>query len=414
MKRRLSISLLLAAGLAAAIAAPSAAPPPPYEGNRFLFVVETSSAMKKLAEATRQTVFEMILSGLDGQMQPGDTFGLWTYQTEPRTGRFPMQVWHPTNALASATRAAVFLGEQKYSGKANTVDLLLDLGALRRAVGDLNVFILSDGSTQFQGTQFDPLINAQFDLLQKKRARAKKPFVTTLIVRDGKTINGFAFLAGEHIPLPGLRKPPPALAARKEPPAPADPPAVPAPRPKPVVTVVQAPAPVLAISSNAAAVAPSPTPQTAPAPALANVAADPAPAILPELPPVTPAPAPSPAPPSVRFITGSNLATTAAVTPPPPPQPKPAVAATEAVSPGLEAVATLLPEPLPVAARETRPKAAAMAAATPVDVASAKARLALWMVLGVVGCAMGALVLAVFRARPAQRASYITRSMDQE
>ena len=63
------------------------------DGGRFLFVVNTSSSMRRIEPATRQAVFDMVFTGLNGYMRSGDTFGLWTFNEETQAGDFPMQVW---------------------------------------------------------------------------------------------------------------------------------------------------------------------------------------------------------------------------------------------------------------------------------------------------------------------------------
>src|SRR5262245_56979671 len=85
----LGCALLLSATLSAATNPP--APPP---GQRFLFLVDTSAAMKKIDASTRQALFDLIHSGINGQMTNGDTFGIWTFNEQVYTGQFPMQTWH--------------------------------------------------------------------------------------------------------------------------------------------------------------------------------------------------------------------------------------------------------------------------------------------------------------------------------
>ena len=72
-------------------------------GNRYLFVMDNSSAMQKRDEKLRQAVFDTIHSGVSGRMALGDTFGLWLYNAETDT-RFPMQTWDPSRRLRSERR----------------------------------------------------------------------------------------------------------------------------------------------------------------------------------------------------------------------------------------------------------------------------------------------------------------------
>src|SRR5262245_14270110 len=60
--------------------------------NRFLFVVDTSSAMERSAPAAQRAILDLLQSGIQNQLRPGDTLGVWTYNEKLNTG-FPMQRW---------------------------------------------------------------------------------------------------------------------------------------------------------------------------------------------------------------------------------------------------------------------------------------------------------------------------------
>src|SRR5687768_3830984 len=87
--------------LATAMAAPQPAKPPPPrpDGNRFLFILETSSGMNQLEHGGRQAIFDLIYSGVDGRMRRGDTFGVWTFNGGVHSGIVPMQTWDPRTRL---------------------------------------------------------------------------------------------------------------------------------------------------------------------------------------------------------------------------------------------------------------------------------------------------------------------------
>src|SRR6478736_4591254 len=84
-------------------------PEPAQNGAKFLFIVDTSSTMNRYEHLGRQTVFDLIFSGVSTQMLSGDTFGLWTFNEEVSAGAFPMQVWQADQNLELATRVGVFL-----------------------------------------------------------------------------------------------------------------------------------------------------------------------------------------------------------------------------------------------------------------------------------------------------------------
>src|SRR5262245_19878674 len=51
----------------------------PASSNRWLFVVETSKSMQPRREAVSKVVQELLSSSMKGQIQPGDTNGVWTF-----------------------------------------------------------------------------------------------------------------------------------------------------------------------------------------------------------------------------------------------------------------------------------------------------------------------------------------------
>ena len=53
------------------------------DGNRFLFVVDTSRTMKRIEDAGKEVAFNLVHSGIENRMQAGDTFGVWTFSEGP-------------------------------------------------------------------------------------------------------------------------------------------------------------------------------------------------------------------------------------------------------------------------------------------------------------------------------------------
>ena len=66
--------------------------------NRYLFIVDTSRAMKSRADGVVKTVQDLLTSGLGGQLRRGDSLGLWIFNDELYAGRFPLQEWSPDPA----------------------------------------------------------------------------------------------------------------------------------------------------------------------------------------------------------------------------------------------------------------------------------------------------------------------------
>lgn len=173
--------------------------PPPKTGNRFLFVVDMSKGMKPLAAATRQAVFDMIYTGLFEQMKKGDTYGLWTFDSQPHTGIFPMQKWNPDQPLELASNAAKFLKTQDCEGKPRVEPLMQKISAIIGLVKDVTVLVLSDASVELTGTPFDNELKAAYAAYAEERRQANQPFVTVLIAQHGEITSASVHVAGSPI-----------------------------------------------------------------------------------------------------------------------------------------------------------------------------------------------------------------------
>jgi hypothetical protein len=213
MDLKTSIVFIYACTLLLGFAAPVQKPAPQLpRGERFLFVVDTSSSMKRLDAANRQALFDLIYYGLNGRMLSNDTFGLWFFDEKAYTGEFPMQVWHPNKNLELASQAATFLKGRRYRGETRLQPVVSNLLSVIRTVKNVNIVIISDGDTAFAGTSFDQAINTSYTVRARERRGEKKPFVTTLVARNGSIVGGSVKIAGEPIQLP--ERPPPVVLAK--------------------------------------------------------------------------------------------------------------------------------------------------------------------------------------------------------
>ena len=157
-------------------------------GRRFLFIVETAKTMKEQFPAVVKSVGELLGSGLKGQLQPGDTIGLWTYDSEMRAGIFPMQLWQETNRTDIARAAGRFLNQQQLKDTANLAKVLPDTIRLLEKSEAITVLLYSDGLEPVQGTPFDDSINEAFKLYGNELRDEHVPFVTVLVGRGGKIV----------------------------------------------------------------------------------------------------------------------------------------------------------------------------------------------------------------------------------
>ena len=100
------------------VALSSSAQNPPQTRNRFLFIINTSSAMRRMTNGIQEAALGLLKSGMQGQLRDGDTLGVWTYDDELHTG-FPMQVWSDQSRDAILQTVSNGLAEARYQGKAH-------------------------------------------------------------------------------------------------------------------------------------------------------------------------------------------------------------------------------------------------------------------------------------------------------
>ena len=144
--------------------------------------------MKSGSAEVLRAVDEVIRSSASGQMHPGDTLGVWTFNRELYPGVMPLQDWKPEDKNEIASRTLEFLKKQRY-GKESRLDAALDgMFAVIKNSDIITVFIISNGQSPMRGTSFDQQINALYAESIKEMKRGRKPIVTVLQAKRGKII----------------------------------------------------------------------------------------------------------------------------------------------------------------------------------------------------------------------------------
>ena len=192
---------MLTCAAATGAAPPTNNPPKLPPGDRFLFVVDTSAGMGRVAEACRRTVFELIWSGLGGYMQPGDTYGLWTFNDKVERSRLPMQVWR-SNSVELASVASRFLRDQPYENSSHPEAALATLKPTVALVQDLVVILITDGRAPIAGTPFDAAIQAACKQRAAEARKLRQPLLVVLVARGGQWVRWSVHLPGETLDLP--------------------------------------------------------------------------------------------------------------------------------------------------------------------------------------------------------------------
>ncbi len=213
------------------ISAVHAQPAVGVTNSRYLFIFDTSSAMKKRLPATQNAVERLFFSMMNGQLQPGNTIGVWAFDRKLRAGEFPLQHWLPQNAAVIASNITNFAKIQRYRGSTRFDAIMPDVNNLVRNSERLTVLIFCNGEEAIKGTPFDDAINTIFKRNERALKKADQTFIVVLRSQLGQyvgyTVNSSAI--GVNFPeFPPLPPPPQPVAPVKTnpPPPPAPPPRV--------------------------------------------------------------------------------------------------------------------------------------------------------------------------------------------
>ena len=201
MKRLVPWRLLLAAWCALPFAAPAQAPAR-TPNVRYLFIIDHSAGLSKLAQNTQATVFEMLATGFYGQARAGEIFGVWTFNDTVDQRALPLQTWLPELNHAIATRTAKFVQSLQYRRSPRLDRAVADMLDAIKLCDSLVVFLISDGADVVVGTPFDRPINITYGHRLEELRLARRPFVTTFVSHRGEIVDWSVTAGGEKIVIP--------------------------------------------------------------------------------------------------------------------------------------------------------------------------------------------------------------------
>jgi len=376
--------------------------------NRFLFVIDTSSAMKSRSDGVEQAVLGLLDSGMKGELRKGDTIGLWTYSDRLNTD-FPMQVWSEQKKDGIVKQVRDYLRGLRYEKRSHLEKALPTIGQVAADSERLTVILVFDGTDAIKGTPFDKDINDLHKQYAREFRTSREPFVTLLAAHNRTffdyTINYPGTVVVPHTadPLPPPEtNAPPAVAAIPPPPAEsALPPAEPKPMPRKseIISSVSnvatnSPAPPPAANNVIAVVTPAPAPTPVP-----PAAPTPTPMLIPARTAVTNAPPPVEAAPVIVQLAKTKVA-------PPESKPEPAPAVT---TPPPAPIATIPAKPAQVAPPpRPAPATAAVAAGSTLQQASM-----FIMAFSLLTIAVVLVLFLVRRSRGGPQPSLISQSIDR-
>jgi hypothetical protein len=160
----------------------------PLANERFLLVIETSAATEKRAENIQKVAGAIIASGLTGHMLPGTTLGVWTFNDQLSTGKFPLRVWTPESRQHTAREVAQFLQQQEFKKSPRLAGVQAALTNLLAQSERITVIYITSGSQPLTGTPQDKLIAETFRSNAEKQRSLQMPFVTVLRATKGQVV----------------------------------------------------------------------------------------------------------------------------------------------------------------------------------------------------------------------------------
>jgi len=389
--------------------------------------------MERRLDSIVEVVGDLLRSEMKGQLRPGDSIGLWTFNQEVRAGGLPVQRWTRENGEAIAQRATAYIRQQRFEKEANLKRAVPGIQQLIKASESITLILITSGLDTIHGTPFDKEINDCYALWRSEQTKARKPFLTLLRAHQGTLTSHVVSPAQWPLELPPLPDPPKPRTTTTNPTAATNQAAVKAP-PRTV-------APLIVTGKKASTPEPAVVipPATAgqPAGTLATTNVSSPPVVKPAPVEASPraanlTPATSPATPSANVtataagtgVPAVKEALTSAPQPLAQPAPTPTVPATPVTPPKPPAPAVQVPLPVAAEAPQTEstpavttPESAAppaQMATVPPPPTSRTTFVGLWLLIAL-GVVLGAviLLLALRRGRPNRAASLITESIDR-
>ncbi len=151
----------------------------------FLVIVDLSRGMEPRRQATVRTIQDLVRTGFHQRIQPGQQFGVWFWTGS--LGTNAVYTWD-FDALDSLNqRVARLLANRPYALIRSEVDWN---AIVKSTAKPLTAFFLTDGSQAIRGTPFDSVLNAAIASHRAQFAEVLKPFLITLLARDGVWVAG--------------------------------------------------------------------------------------------------------------------------------------------------------------------------------------------------------------------------------
>lgn len=153
--------------------------------GRWLLAIETTVDMVPRREALFAALESLFSSELDQRLQPGDTLGVWTFDHQVTTGRFPLQTWVPGRGGELARRLQQFLQNCSWQHQGEPGLVLPLAESVSGESARFNLLILCSGERPISGTPFDEAINATLRRIRRDQRRLRQPVIIVLRAENG-------------------------------------------------------------------------------------------------------------------------------------------------------------------------------------------------------------------------------------
>ena len=198
--------------------------------NRFLLIFDTSADMKKRVPMVQKALDNLFVTSMDGQLQPGNSIGVWTFDQNLRLGQAPLQYWVPAEAATMTANIASFVGKQHYGKTTHFEALQPLLNQVVEGSERLTVLIFCDGEAPVNGTPYDAGINQMFQQRLAAQKKARQPFIIVMRAQFGRYVGCTVDFPPDQVDFPDfppLPEPPPPPAPTNQAPVSTPPPPAP-------------------------------------------------------------------------------------------------------------------------------------------------------------------------------------------
>lgn len=176
--------------------------------NRWLLIFNTSALMRDRTQAVEGITQDLLATGMHGTIRPGDTIGIWTFNTELHADEAPLQTWYPNTAPAIAQNTLAFVHQHRYEKSAVFDDVLVNMLRVIKMSDVITVILISDGTDPIKGTPIDAQLSAFYKTNYQAQRKARLPIVTVFHGEKGSLTTNTVALGSWPVDIPAVPPPP--------------------------------------------------------------------------------------------------------------------------------------------------------------------------------------------------------------